>query len=312
MNSEGVTIKIPSLVEDMSFKTYLADPAPEPSLTSSLVRELLQTAPRRVWENCSRLNPDYEAKQKGTFDLGSAAHELFIGAGAGIVVIHEDSWRTKIAKEKKAAAYAADKTPILSADMHRVEAMAAAATEQFNRSRVVGQLCRVTSMREASIFWNEAGVLCRCRPDFYSASPSPVIVHYKTTGIRIAPYTLSKYAASLGWEMIAAHYSAGVRALTGNEPKQFFAVQENTPPYLCLVAEMDQQFLELGQQRRARALDVWAWCLREKKWPLWPSGTVVMSAPMWHENAAIEQRDNEQDAIDRGGDLLLQADDWKA
>ena len=74
---------------------------------------------------------------------------------------------------------------------------------------------------------------------------------------------------------------------------------------------MDQQFLELGQQRRARALDVWAWCLRHNKWPLWPSGTVVMSAPTWHENTAIEQRDNEQDAIDAGGDLLLQADDWK-
>ena len=197
MNSEGVTIKIPSLVEDMSFKTYLADPAPEPSLTSSLVRELLQTAPRRVWENCSRLNPDYEAKQKGTFDLGSAAHELFIGAGAGIVVINEDSWRTKVAKEAKAAAYAAGKTPILIANMSRVEAMAAAATKQFNRTLAVSQF----SMREVSIFWNEAGVLCRCRPDFYSAGPSdprPVIVHYKTTGITITPYTLSKYAAIFG------------------------------------------------------------------------------------------------------------------
>ena len=65
MNSETATIEIPSLVEGMSFKTYLADPAPEPSLTSSLVRELLQTAPRRAWENCSRLNPDYESKEKG-------------------------------------------------------------------------------------------------------------------------------------------------------------------------------------------------------------------------------------------------------
>ena len=314
MNSEGVTIKIPSLVEGMSFKTYLADPAPEPSLTSSLVRELLQTAPRRVWENCSRLNPDYQAKQKDTFDLGSAAHELFIGAGAGIVVINEDSYRTKAAKEAKAAAYAAGKTPILRANIARVEAMDDAAKKQFSRSTAIGPLID-RAIGEASIFWREAGVLCRCRPDFYSAGPSdpqPVIIHYKTTGITITPYTLSKYAASLGWEMIAAHYAAGVKALTGEEPKQFFAVQENVPPYLCLVAEMDKQFLELGQQRRARALDVWAWCLREKKWPLWPSGTVVMSAPMWHENAAIEQRDNEQDAIDAGGDLLLKADDWKA
>ena len=132
--TETATIQIPSLVEGMSFRAYLADPAPTPSLTSSLVRELLQTAPRRVWENCSRLNPDYEAKEKGIFDLGSAAHALFIGHGAEIAVINEDSWRTKVAKEAKAAAYAAGKTPIKIADMQRVEAMAAAAKQQFSRS----------------------------------------------------------------------------------------------------------------------------------------------------------------------------------
>ena len=311
--SEPATIKIPSLVEGMSFRTYLADPAPSPSLTSSLVRELLQTAPRRAWQNCSRLNPDYEAEEKGTFDLGTAAHALFVGGGDEIAVVNEKDWRTKAAKEAKAAAYAAGKTPIKIADMHRVEAMAIAATKQFNRSGVVSPLV-ASSLREASIFWNEAGVLCRCRPDFYSteSAPPPVIVHYKTTGITINPFSLSKYAASLGWEMIAAHYAAGVKALTGEEPRQFFAVQENTPPYLCLVAEMDQRFLQLGQIRRDRALDIWAWCLRKNEWPTWPARTVVMAAPPWHETEAEAKCETEQAAIDDdGGDLLLQADDWK-
>ena len=80
---------------------------------------------------------------------------------------------------------------------------------------------------------------------------------------------------------------------------------------MCLVAELDAAFLELGQQRRERALFTWEWCLRENKWPGWPNGTVVMEAPPWHENDQIKRRDDEQDAIDAGGDLLLQADDWK-
>ena len=50
-------------------------------------------------------------------------------------------------------------------------------------------------------------------------------------------------------------------------PLQFFAVQETTPPYLCLVAQLDDAFLDLGRQRRKRALNIWAWCLRENKWP---------------------------------------------
>ena len=86
---------LPILVEDFDFPTYLGDPAPSPSLTSSLVRELLQTAPRKVWENCARLNPDYKEKKKDIFDLGSAAHALFIGEGSEIVVVNEDDWRTK-------------------------------------------------------------------------------------------------------------------------------------------------------------------------------------------------------------------------
>ena len=312
--SETTFDSLPILVEGMDFPSYLKDPAPSPSLTSSLVRDLLQTAPRKVWENCSRLNPDYKEKKKDIFDLGSAAHAQFIGEGAEIVVVDADDWRTKIAKEAKAAAYKAGMTPIKIADMRRVEAMAKAAKEQFGlhpQLRDILTVRAVETYREASIFWHEAGATCRCRPDLYVGGGSPAIIHYKTTGTTLNPWTLSKYAASLGWELIAAHYAAGVRALTGKTPCQYFAVQETSPPYLCLVAELDQAFLELGQQRRKRALYIWEWCLREDKWPTWPPGTVVLEAPPWHENDQIKQRDDETDAIEAGSDLLLQADDWK-
>ena len=189
--------------------------------------------------------------------------------------------------------------------------MAEAAKKQFSEHRGIRDIQIVKPYREASIFWNEDGVTCRCRPDLYVSGRLPAIIHYKTTGVNLNPYTLSKYAAGLGWELIAAHYAAGVRALTGRRPRQYFAVQETTPPYLCLVAELDDCFLQLGQQRRKRALDIWKWCLKENKWPGWPNGTTVLEAPPWHENQEIERRDAEQDAIDAGGDLLLQADDWK-
>ena len=274
------------------------------------MRDLLRTAPRKVWQNCARLNPDYEAEQKGIFDLGSAAHALFVGEGAEIVVVAATDWRTKVAKEEKAAAYAAGKTPIKKNDMRRVEAMAEAAKKQFGQHTDLRCFQNVKPHREASIFWRESGVTCRCRPDLYFGG-STTIIHYKTTGTNLNPYTLSKYAASLGWELIAAHYEAGVTALSGYSPRQFFAVQETTPPYLVLVAQLDDAFLDLGRQRRQRALNIWAWCLRENKWPGWPDGTVMLEAPPWHENMAIQQRDAEQDAIDAGDDLLLQADDWK-
>lgn len=305
--------QLPTLIEGMDFPTYLSDPAPQPSLTSSLVRDLLATAPGKVWENTKRLNPDAIPKQRSKFDLGSAAHAEFVGQGAAIVLIAEDDWRKKAAKEQRDAAYAAGKTPILTAQMSRVKEMAKAALERFSRHAALRTVLQsVHTVREGSVFWREAGVSCRCRPDlFHGDAQVPTIVHYKTTETTIAPFTLSKYAASLGWEFTAAHYGAGVKALTGDEPIQYFAIQESAPPYLTLVAELDNTFLELGQQRRSRALDIWAHCLKENKWPGWPQYTVRLEAPPWHENASIAQRDAEQDAIDAGGDLLLQDDDWK-
>ena len=153
--SETTFDSLPILVEGMDFPSYLKDPAPSPSLTSSLVRELLQTAPRKVWENCARLNPDYKAEHKGVFDLGSAAHAEFVGEGAEIVIVDAADWRTKVAKETRAAAYAAGKTPIKIADWRRVKAMAEAAKKQFGQHRVLRGSQSGNALREASIFWRE-------------------------------------------------------------------------------------------------------------------------------------------------------------
>ena len=117
----------PRLIEDMSFADYLSDPAPEPSITAGILRELLNGTPRHVWERTPRLNAHATHESKASFDLGSAAHALFVGHGAALDVVQADNWRTNAAKEAKAASYAAGHTPILEKDYARVKEMADAA-----------------------------------------------------------------------------------------------------------------------------------------------------------------------------------------
>ena len=93
----------PSLVEGMPFAEYLADPCDMPSLPSSTVRELLQTAPLAVWTRTKRLNPDAEEEHRTAFDLGTAAHALLIGGGDRIEVIPFDSYRKAEAKDLRDA-----------------------------------------------------------------------------------------------------------------------------------------------------------------------------------------------------------------
>lgn len=310
-------MKLPALIpaEEMDFPAYLGDPMPEPSLTSSLVKDLLSTAPRKVWQNTKRLNKDAQDARKTEFDLGTAAHAMFTGSGEPIVVIDAADFRSKAAKEQREQAYALGKTPILKKDMARVDAMATAALEQFGENPDIGKFFNspmgAETLREATIMWSEAGAMHRCRPDFYHLEEN-VVIHYKTTGVSISPNELSKYAANMGWYLTAAHYAAGAKMLTGNAPKQYFAVQETTAPHLCIVAELDATFMANAEMRRARAITIWAKCLRENNWPGFPNRTVKLECPEWLERNLIADKDAEQDAINNGTDLLEMARAWSA
>jgi hypothetical protein len=300
--------------DEMDFPTYLADPMPDPSMTSSLVRDLLSTAPRKIWEKTKRLNKNAEDTNKAAFDLGTAAHALFTGSGEPIAVIDAKAFNTAVAKQQRDDAYAQGKTPILIGNMPRVEAMAKAALAQFRENPDIGPYLRGEKgplLREATILWNEDGVMHRCRPDFYSPTDN-VIIHYKTTGVSIAPNELSRYAANSGWYLTAAHYGNGAKALASKPPKQFFAVQETDAPHLGLVAELDATFMAAAHMRRERAMMIWGRCLSTNTWPGFPNRTVKLECPEWLERNLTADKDAENEATKAGKDLLDLATQWQA
>ena len=281
----------PRLIEDMSFADYLGDPAPEASVTAGILRELLTGTPRHVFERTPRLNKHAAPENKAAFDLGSAAHAQFVGHGAEIAVIAADSWRTSAAKEQRRAAYEAGQTPLLEKHAALVAEMGGAAQAQFGQHAEIGPLLPAMQ-RESTILWADVGVTNRCRPDFVDLDHDfPVIVHYKTTATRLNPAALPRFAAGQGWDLTAAHYAAGVKALTGTAPRQFFAIQENTPPYLGVVVELDRIFVACGDMCRELALGIWAKCLREDAWPGYPSGTLRLECPPWHEQMLTDWKD---------------------
>jgi hypothetical protein len=55
---------------------YHRDPAPAPSLSSTLARVLLNQSPLHAWTASPRLNPMWEPKDSATFDIGRAASGL--------------------------------------------------------------------------------------------------------------------------------------------------------------------------------------------------------------------------------------------
>ena len=280
---------LPFAVEDMSFQQYLDDPMPAPSLSGSTIKDVLGTAPKKVWQNNRRLNPDFVNDEKYIFDLGEAAHKAFTGMGNELVLIEADSYRTKAAKTMRDDARIAGRVPILEKDFERVSKMALTANLYFGENPDIGPLIKNRSglYPEISIFWQESTVFCRCRPDLYCEPPLgiPVVLHYKTTGLSVNPHHVNRLAAQQGWDLTAAHYEEGVKALTGKRPNQYFLVQEVTPPHLCLVVTLDELFIEPAALMREKALEIWAECLATEKWPPYSMNTVMLYPPSWHETA---------------------------
>ena len=277
---------------DMPMSQYISDPAPDPSLTATAANALLATCPARVWYDTARLNPDAPATGSKPAALGTAVHSLLFGDGSDLTIIEADSFRTKAAREARDAAYAENFTPILADEFDRGCEMA-----EVLRSAAVGLACGLANMApEQTIVWRGPGkVYGRCRPDgLWNNTGTPVVVHLKTTRTDISDSGLSRYAVQMGWPVTHAHYSAGIRALTGQEPVQWFLVQEQHPPYLARLLPLDGTLTAWGEKRWKTAWTLWGRCVKTGHWPGYGHAPHI-EAPAWLQ--PIEDADD--DAMNR-------------
>lgn len=281
----------PTMIEGMPFKEYLNDPCETPSLTSSAAKSLLSTCPAKVWINTPRFNKDLENSTEDRFSIGAAAHALITKDGDPFHVVDAKDWRTNKAKEQKQTALDAGLTPLLKDQHKMVKRMAEIAEQMFGLNDDVAlPMSDPASIREGTIIWEQAGVEMRARPDFFDVARN-TIVHYKTTGENISPHGFSRYAYNQSWHIIHAHYAAAGLALTGKEPRQLFAVQETSEPYLCAVYELDAEMIAGGVMMWNRAVDIWARCTKKNEWPGYPIATMTLTAPNWFDTNTAEQKD---------------------
>lgn len=275
-------------LEGMPFERYLSDPAPEPSLTSSILRVLADSAPAKVWATNTRLNPRAETPAASArMDIGTAAHAAFVGGNDALRVIDADSYRTKAAREARDEARESGLTPVLSKDHEMAETMAGAAVEFCEEAGMEGLLA---GTRETTLLWTERSpawreVYCRARPDILldGDAAKPVIVHFKTTASNVHLRNMPRFAVGQNWPLIAAHYAA---AWPDQSVWQVFLVQETTPPYLCQAVTLDEAFLDIARAQREALVDVWARCIENESWPGHEEAIHRILPPAWYQDGA--------------------------
>ncbi len=280
-------------IHDFDADVYHADPAPQPSLSSSVARTLINQSPLHAWTQSPRLNPHWEPLERKTFDIGRAAHRAVLGRGGDYVAIPEDllasngAASTKAAKEFIEESRTFGRTPLKADEKDRIDLMAQIARQRFLEIGMVIDPDRSeqTALAQIDKVW------CRAMVDNAPRKPfghfGLVLVDFKTCE-DASPMACRRSVENYGYDVQAEHYMQTWKAATGEDRSFIFAFQEKSAPY-------EVSFVSLYRQKDhsedwgadaagkiALARDLWGECLNSGDWPGYPAGVQVIGAQSYH------------------------------
>tara|TARA_R100000697_G_scaffold53270_1_gene66524 strand:- start:85 stop:924 length:840 start_codon:yes stop_codon:yes gene_type:complete len=133
---------------------------------------------------------------------------------------------------------------------------------------------------EASFYWYEDEVLCKCRPDVICQPRSPhkpheiVVVDYKTT-YSCSPEYFRDSVLKYGYAEQASWYRRGMEA-AGYKVKEFvFVAQEKKPPYASKVFIITDKQMDVAWETMDTHLDNIKRCMKGNKPTIYNSPNIV-------------------------------------
>ena len=285
---------------------YHADPCPQPSLSSSIARILIQDSPRHARNAHPRLNPNWVAPDSQRhLDLGSLCHALMLEGEdkAHIIQAHRfegkgkerhdtgepvEDYKTDAARTERDEARSRGLYPILAHEVEPIAAMIRACREQILESEVPDAF--TNGKPEQTLIWQEFnGVWCRARLDWLM-SEKPVILDYKTSARSARPSNLSRLAAPSGWCMQTSFYKRGFKAVFGADldPRFIFVCQENFAPFALSLMEVSPSDEAIADAQTENAIRIFGECLKSGAWPGYSRRVERITSPPYYETAAME------------------------
>jgi hypothetical protein len=262
--------------DGMPDEVYHADPVKGGSLSHSGSKTLLDCPERFAYEQANGRAPNRH------FDVGHAAHHQVLGTGPEIVVIPFDDWRSKDAKAAVKAARDRGAVPVKPAEMDDVRGMG----RRLSRHKVAGPLFERDGVVERSAVWldEEFGVFLRARFDwsFVAADGVFTIVDYKSTEGKASPAKVAKAIYDFGYYTQHVFYQAGAEVCgLGDRIRFLFVFQEKNPPYICTVAEIDDESHDWAGLAVRKAVETFARCRERGEWPDYADDIIRASLPKY-------------------------------
>jgi hypothetical protein len=272
------------IYEGIPMARYLGDPAPSPSLSSSIAHLLAVKSPRHAFNAHPRLGNGFRPTTDEMAN-GTLLHDLLLedGQSGRIVVVEADSFRTKAAQSARDMAYATGRVPIarpkFNGALDVAEHMKASIHECGFWDLLAG------ARKEVTVLWrSEGGVLCRCRPDgLYMGDDETIIFDLKTCA-SAAPDDCAKSFTNYGYDIASVAYTEAIETLhphLAGRVTMLFLFCEVEAPYVCTPVVASGEMNELGARKWKRARERWANGLAHDDWPMYATSPVAVVPPVW-------------------------------
>jgi len=193
-----------------------------------------------------------EHKQESSPNLkfGTASHALIVEGQEAFdkeVRVLTGSPYTKAYKEEKAEYEEQGFIVLKESEVETIQSMKENMVYEGN-----AYLDAKGKIAEASIYWYEDDILCKCRPDMIcpplnepNSDNKIVVVDYKTT-ISCEPFAFNKSVKKYGYDMQAAWYRRGIQ-MAGYDIDSFvFIAQEKVHPYASKVFRITEEQMNFG------------------------------------------------------------------
>lgn len=288
-------INEPGAYQDIAAEDYHGNPdlLPEPSLSSSGAKLLLERSPLHFW-HASPMNPARPLEDSAAhFSIGKAAHDR---------ILLKDRWQDHYhvtpegftrgatkkfadALEELAEAEEAGKVILRAQDSMVVDAVVAAV-----ESNEFAQVALSNGVAEETLAYQDTltGVWCRARPDFRPNSiplkrPVRVVADLKFVApTNASPAGFAKAVERFGYHQSAAFYWDAIKAVYEVEPTHWLhIVVENESPHCVALYELPAEDIQRGRMLNRRAINLFDRCLRSGRWPGYADEPAPVGLPHW-------------------------------
>ena len=233
-----------------------------PGIRRSLLWEIRRSPAHLKW----RMENPPEATPALIF--GQALHAAVLTPedyGRQFAVMPNADRRTKAGREAwdAAAAVAQGRTQIAFDWAEQIAGMVQAVRGNQMAARLLD------GPHETSYFWADTltGEACKCRTDAETdVGNMHLIVDLKSCQ-DASTDAFMRDALNYGYDVQAAMYTDGYKAVTGQEASFVFIAVEKNQPYAVNILQADTLFMQHGQDRYRHLLGLYHECRQRNQWP---------------------------------------------